>query len=123
MGVQILTENIKGMRRSNSSAFPARHLCQLEFFNFVLSVVLSPSFQLTLMPDAVLVREQEDGGSMVDGDIVGGRMGLLLKGGFGDGLGRTPLGRDPNPYSSRRTFFIHFRCAAFTSPGISEHLM
>ncbi len=74
------------------------------------------------MPDAVLVREQGDGGSMVDGDIVGGRMGLLLKGGFGDGLGHTPLGRDPNPYSSRPTFFIHFRCAAFTSPGISKHL-
>ncbi len=52
------------------------------------------------MPDAVLVREQGDGGSMVDGDIVGGRMGLLLKGGFGDGLGCTLLDRDPNPYSS-----------------------
>ncbi len=73
------------------------------------------------MLDAVLVREQGDGGSMIDGDIVGGRMGLLLYGGFGDGLGRTPLGRDLNPYSSHRTFFIHFRCAAFTSPGISEH--
>ena len=34
------------------------------------------------MPDAVLVREQGDGGSMVDGDIIGGRMGLLLKGGL-----------------------------------------
>jgi hypothetical protein len=30
------------------------------------------------MPVAVLVREQEDGGSSNDGDIVGGRMGLLL---------------------------------------------
>jgi hypothetical protein len=30
------------------------------------------------MPDAVLVREQGDGGSVIDGDIVGGRMGLLL---------------------------------------------
>ncbi len=29
------------------------------------------------MPDAVLVREQRDVGSVIDGDIVGGRMGLL----------------------------------------------
>ncbi len=46
------------------------------------------------MPDAVLVRERGDGGSMVDGDIVVGRMGLLLKGVFGDGLGCTPLGHN-----------------------------
>ena len=30
------------------------------------------------MPDAVLLREQGDGGSMIDGDFVGGRMGLLF---------------------------------------------
>jgi hypothetical protein len=93
----------------------------LSSFMLFLSVFLSPSFQLTLMPDAVLVREQGDGGSLIDGDIVGGRMDLLIKGDFGDGLGCTPLGRDPNPYSSCRTFFIHFRCAAFMSPGISKH--
>jgi hypothetical protein len=30
------------------------------------------------MPDAVLVREQGDGGSEIDGDIFDRRMGMLL---------------------------------------------
>ncbi len=47
-------------------------------------------------------------------------MGVLW-GGFGNGLGCTPLGRDPNPYSSQQTFFIHCMCACFTSAGISKH--
>jgi hypothetical protein len=48
-------------------------------------------------------------------------MGVLW-GGFGNGLGCTPLGRDPNPYALQRIFFIHFMCASYTSARISEHL-
>ncbi len=50
----------------------------LSSLSLFLSNIMSPPFQFTLMPDAVLVREQGDGGSVIDSDIVGGRMGLLL---------------------------------------------
>jgi hypothetical protein len=51
---------------------------RLSSLSLFLSIIVSPPFQFTLMPDAVLVREQGDGGSVIDSDIVGGRMGLLL---------------------------------------------
>jgi hypothetical protein len=42
-------------------------------------------------------------------------------GGFGMSLGCAPLSHNPNPYSLRRTFFIHCMCTCFTSAGISKH--